>query len=68
MKKFLKDLFSDQNGKPSLFRIIFFVLFLIVTKSLIVNEKIVNAEIIIAVLQGLIIYIFASKTRINKRD
>lgn len=66
MKKIFKDIFCEPNGKISLARITFFMLMIVVFKSLIINEKIVNESTVSVIISGLIMYIFSNKTKLNK--
>lgn len=62
--KILKDLVFSNN-KLSLSRVLFLSLFIVVFKSLLFNEKILNDELISTIFTVLSGYVFLSKTKIN---
>lgn len=64
--KFLRDLFTT-DGNFSLSRICFFLVFVVVYKSLILNELIENPSVVITLITVLAGYLFSSKTRLNKK-
>ena len=62
--KILKDLLF-KGDKLSLSRVLFLSLFIVVFKSLLFNEKILNDELISTIFTVLSGYVFLSKTKIN---
>ena len=62
--RFIKDLLFN-NERLSLSRVVFLSLFLVVFKSLLFNEKILNDDLIGTIFTVITGYVFLSKTKIN---